>query len=89
MGGVSENELLDTLDEALTARVVSDLPDGAGRLRFAHVLIRDTLYEALTSVRRVRLHRLAVDALEALCGDEPGPHLAELGIRPGRRKGPR
>ena len=78
MGGVSEDELLDILDGALTARVVSDLPDAAGRLRFAHVLIRDTLYDGLNSVRRVRLHRLAVEALEALYGDEPGPHLAEL-----------
>jgi predicted ATPase len=43
MGGVSEDELLDLLDEALTARVVSDIPEGMGRLRFAHVLIRDTL----------------------------------------------
>jgi predicted ATPase/DNA-binding SARP family transcriptional activator len=78
LGGVAESELLDILDEALTARIVSEVPDGAGRLRFAHVLIRDTLYDALTSVRRVRLHRLVVDALEALYGDEPGPHLTEL-----------
>jgi DNA-binding SARP family transcriptional activator len=78
LGDVSENELFEILDEALTARVVSDLPDGSGRLRFAHVLIRDTLYEGLTSARRVRLHRLAVEALEALYGDQPGPHLAEL-----------
>ena len=78
MGGVSEAELLDSLDEALTTRVVSDLPDGMGRLRFAHVLIRDTLYEGLTSARRVRLHRTAVEALEALHGEQSGPHLAEL-----------
>jgi DNA-binding SARP family transcriptional activator len=78
MAGGSEDELLDALDEALTARVVSDRPEGAGRLRFAHVLIRDTLYEGLTSARRVRLHKLVVDVLEALYGDEPGPHLAEL-----------
>jgi DNA-binding SARP family transcriptional activator len=78
LGGVPENELLETLDEAMAARVVSDVPAGRGRLRFAHVLIRDTLYEGLTSARRVRLHRLAVDALEALYGEEPGAHLAEL-----------
>jgi DNA-binding SARP family transcriptional activator len=75
---VTENELLETLDEAMAARVVSDVPGAARRLRFAHVLIRDTLYEGLTTARRVRLHRLAVDALEALYSDEPGPHLAEL-----------
>jgi DNA-binding SARP family transcriptional activator len=78
MADVADDELLDALDEALAAGVVSDLPDVAGRLRFAHVLIRDTLHEGLTAARRVRLHRLVVEALEARHGDEPGPHLAEL-----------
>ena len=78
LGGVSGEELLDTFDEALAARVVSDVPGAPGRLRFAHVLIRDTVYDGLTSARRVRLHRRAVEALEALYGDQPGPHLAEL-----------
>jgi DNA-binding SARP family transcriptional activator/tetratricopeptide (TPR) repeat protein len=63
---VTEDELLETLDEAMAARVVSDVPGGAaGRLRFAHVLIRDTLYEGLTTARRVRLHRLVVVTLES------------------------
>jgi DNA-binding SARP family transcriptional activator len=78
IGGVPEDELLDMLDEAMAAGVVSDVPAGSPRLRFAHVLIRDTLYDRLTSGRRVRLHRLVADALEALYGDDPGPHLAEL-----------
>ena len=78
VAGVSEDELLEVLDEAMTARVVSDIPGGSSRLRFAHGLIRDTLYERLTTARRVRLHRLAVGALDALYGEEPGPHLAEL-----------
>ena len=41
-------------------------PGSPGRLRFAHVLIRDTLYEGLTTARRVHLHRAAVEALAAL-----------------------
>ena len=98
---VSEDELLDMLDEAMAARVVSDVPGLPGRLRFAHVLIRDTLYEGLTSARRVRLHRQAVEAFGALYRDEPGPHLAELahhsiagrdfdsGLRYARRAGDR
>ena len=61
---VSEDDLLDMLDEAMVARVVSDVPETPGRLRFAHVLIRDALYDGLTTARRVRLHRLAVEALE-------------------------
>jgi DNA-binding SARP family transcriptional activator/tetratricopeptide (TPR) repeat protein len=78
MSGLSEEELLDTLDEAIAARVMSDQPGGHGNLRFAHVLIRDTLYEGLTMTRRVRLHQLAVAALEEIYGDASGPHLAEL-----------
>ena len=76
--GVEEDQVLDVLDEAITARIVSDVPGGRGRLRFAHVLIRDTLYQGLTAARRMRLHKLAVESLEALYGDEPGSHLAEL-----------
>ena len=75
---VSEEQLLETLDEAVVARVVSDVPGAPGRFRFAHVLIRDSLYDGLTTTRRVRLHRLAVEALDAYYGDEPGPGLAEL-----------
>ncbi len=78
LSDISEEELLDLLDEAIAARVVSDVPGVPGRARFAHVLIRDTLYEGLSGARRVLLHRHAVDALEALYGDESGPHLAEL-----------
>ena len=78
LGGVSEDGLLDVLDEAMAARVLADVPGAADRLRFAHVLIRDTLYEGLAAARRARLHRRVVAALEALYGDEPGQHLAEL-----------
>jgi DNA-binding SARP family transcriptional activator len=78
LSGVSEDALLDLLDEAIAARVVSDVPGAPGHARFAHVLIRDALYEGLTGARRVRLHRRVVEALEALHGDDPGPHLAEL-----------
>lgn len=78
VAGVSEDELLDVLDEAMSARIVSDVPGAPGCLRFAHVLIRDTLYDGLTTARRLRLHRLVVAALERLYGEEPGRHLAEL-----------
>ena len=78
LGGVSDDELLEWLDEAIAARVLSDIPGSPGRLRFEHVLIRDTLYDGLTSARRVRLHEHAVEALEQLHEKHPGPHLPEL-----------
>ena len=78
LGGRTANELLDVLDEAVTARVVADVPGTTGRLRFAHALIRDTLYDDLTPARRVALHRSAGEALEALYARHREPHLSEL-----------
>jgi DNA-binding SARP family transcriptional activator len=77
---MSEDEVLGTLDEAMVARVVSAAPGAHDHLRFAHVLIRDTLYDGLTVARRVRLHRQVVAALETLHGADPGPHSAELSL---------
>jgi tetratricopeptide (TPR) repeat protein len=78
LGEVSEEQLLESLDEAIAARVISDVPGSPGRLRFEHVLIRDALYDGLTSARRVRVHALVVAALEQLDGERPGTQLAEL-----------
>ena len=56
-----ERRLLDTLDEAMAARVVADVPGAPGRLRFTHVLIRDTLYEGAHDARAASaLHRRAL-----------------------------
>jgi DNA-binding SARP family transcriptional activator/tetratricopeptide (TPR) repeat protein len=70
--------LLDTLDEAVAERIVVEVPGSPGRRRFAHALIRDTLYHELTAARRQRLHQQAGEALEAIYSADPEPHLAEL-----------
>src|SRR5262249_38143093 len=75
---VSGDHLLDILDEAGREGVVTDVPGQPGRMRFAHVLIRDTIYDELTQGRRVQLHRRVGDALEELYADNLEPHLAEL-----------
>jgi DNA-binding SARP family transcriptional activator len=74
----AEEELLDALEEALSARVISEVPGAPDRLRFAHALIRDTLYGELSGPRRLRLHLEVGETLEALYADEQEPHLAEL-----------
>ena len=70
--------LLDDLDAAITAGVVTETPGARGQLRFAHALIRDVLYDALPPGRRARLHRACGEALETLYASNPEPHLAEL-----------
>ena len=45
---------------------------------FAHALIRETLYEAVSGQDRARLHRRVARTLEGLYGADVEPHLAEL-----------
>ncbi|MEE8370356.1 MAG: hypothetical protein V3S00_06280, partial [Dehalococcoidia bacterium] len=72
------DRLLEVLEEAVGARVVTEVPRAVGRYSFTHALIRETLYEELGTTRRVRLHRQIGEVLESLHGDNLEPHLAEL-----------
>lgn len=76
--GLERSRVLELLDEAMQARVISDVPGAIGRLRFAHALIRDAAYHRVASVRRVELHQRVGEALEAIHAAELDPHLAEL-----------
>jgi tetratricopeptide (TPR) repeat protein len=68
---------LAVLDEAIAARLVTDVPGMPGLLRFTHALVRDTLYDALPQARRLELHRATGEAIEAIAGDDPA-RLSEL-----------
>jgi class 3 adenylate cyclase/tetratricopeptide (TPR) repeat protein len=65
-GSMDEDALLSALDEAVTARLVAEVPGLASRYRFAHALVRATLYEELTGARRAVLHRRIGEAIESL-----------------------
>src|SRR5262249_5452779 len=78
MSSVSGRQLLGVREEPARERVVTAVPGQPGRMRFAHVLIRDTLYDDLTAGRRAQLHRRVGDALEGLYESNLEPHLAEL-----------
>ena len=80
LSGYSDEALYDALDEAMSERIVGDVPGDAARLRFAHVLIRDTLYDELTPARRMQHHREAGAVLERIHASNLEPHLAELVI---------
>jgi predicted ATPase len=72
----SEKALLDALDEALRAQVLVE--PSAGTYDFMHALIRHTLYEELSTPRRVLLHRQIGEALELVHSANFEPHLSEL-----------
>lgn len=76
--GLDAGQLLVLLEEAEAARLVGAVPGELSRWQFAHALVREVLYESLLAARRVRLHGLVADALEAVYAAEPEPHLAEL-----------
>jgi DNA-binding SARP family transcriptional activator len=62
MTSLSDGDLLDALDAALTAHLLEETATG---YRFRHALIRRTLYDSLSRARRARLHSRAGEALEA------------------------
>lgn len=55
------DELLDALESAVLAGLLDE--PTPGRVRFAHALIRDTLYADMSMLRRSRLHACALELL--------------------------
>ena len=78
LANASTDEVLELLGEAVEARLLQEVPGGVGRFRFSHDLVRETLYEELRPVRRVRLHRRVGQILEEIHGQDIEAHLAEL-----------
>jgi class 3 adenylate cyclase len=70
--------LLEVMDRALAEHVLIESPDEIGRYAFAHVLIRETVYEQLSATRRGRLHLRAGTALELVHADRLDERAAEL-----------
>jgi tetratricopeptide (TPR) repeat protein len=66
------------LDEAVAAGLVQALTAAPGRYRFSHDLVRETLYDDLTSARRAYLHGRIAVALEARTAGRTDAPLAEL-----------
>ncbi|HEY5024157.1 MAG TPA: AAA family ATPase [Acidimicrobiales bacterium] len=67
--GVDEDDLIDLLEHAQRAAVVTDLPGTPGRYSFSHALIQHTLYEDMAVNRRTRVHEAVGEAIEHLYGE--------------------
>src|SRR5439155_14126256 len=73
---VKGDRLLEALEEAMGARVIAERPRSTDQYWFSHALIRETLYEELSTTRRVRLHRQIGEAVEELDAEGTLPQLA-------------
>ena len=85
--GLPSERLLEHLDEAVAAHVVVEAPQAEGRFSFSQGLMHETLYDELTTSRRVRFHGQSLQyadssgvklAYEVLGGS--GPHIVAVGI---------
>jgi class 3 adenylate cyclase/tetratricopeptide (TPR) repeat protein len=85
-GDIEGEDLISALEEASDARLV--IETGEGRYRFAHSLVRDTVYEGLSALRRVALHRRVAEAIETVHASRLDDHLPALAHHWGRASAP-
>ena len=73
---IDEERLISALEEAGRARLIVDVP--GNRYRFAHSLVRHTLYESLSAARRVRIHLRVGEAIETVHALHLDEHMPAL-----------
>jgi tetratricopeptide (TPR) repeat protein/predicted Ser/Thr protein kinase len=82
-GAMDEDGLIDALEEAQKAQLIEEARASVGeRLTFVHTLIRATLHDNLSSLRRSRAHRQVAAVIERLHPDDYGAlayHCGEAG----------
>jgi predicted ATPase len=65
---LGEDAVLDALETAVTAGLLAEpVP---GRVRFVHVLVRDTLYADVPRLRQARMHARIADSIRRLRPDD-------------------
>ena len=77
VAGLTEQDLVDALDEAVASALVSESSE-PGQYSFSHTLVRETLYARLGTIRRVRQHLRIGEVLESTYAHDLEPHLGEL-----------
>lgn len=75
---IAQEQFLSLLEEAIEAHLIEEAPQMPGYCQFTHVLVRETLYDELTTVRRTALHRRVGEVLEQLYVSPRTPRLAQL-----------
>jgi len=77
-GLASDDAVLDAIEEAVQAGLLTEHPTQPGRHEFVHQLVRDAVMGQLPATRRARLHLHAADALEHLYGAAADARATEI-----------
>jgi class 3 adenylate cyclase/tetratricopeptide (TPR) repeat protein len=75
---LDESAVLDALDAGVASQVIVESGDAVDRYLYAHALIRRTLYDEMSTTRRVRLHRRIAEAIEARTDAMSDRRIAQL-----------
>ena len=75
---VADEAVIAGLEPAENAGLIEECGGTAGRYRFVHSLIQETLAEEMSTIRRIRLHARIGVLLETHYGDRAEEHVAEL-----------
>jgi class 3 adenylate cyclase/tetratricopeptide (TPR) repeat protein len=79
VAGVSEEELLAALEEAMRVSLIEEMRGQREvRYRFTHAFFRQTLYEEMIAPRRLRMHNDVARALEEHYAGRVEEHAGEL-----------
>jgi DNA-binding CsgD family transcriptional regulator/tetratricopeptide (TPR) repeat protein len=70
VGGLSEEELLETIERAVDAQLLDAGDDGAS-VEFAHALVREVLYEGILPPRRRVWHRRVAEVIVDMPAPDP------------------
>jgi len=76
---ISDDALLDLVEEAISVGTIRELPDSVDRYEFTHALIQQTLADELSTTRRVRLHARIAERWR-FC-TETMPNLTQANLR--------
>jgi class 3 adenylate cyclase len=77
-GAFPEDAVISALEEATASRLVVEVPGPVPRNRFAHALVRATLYDEMSAARRFSLHRKVAEAIEGVHAGHLDDHLPAL-----------
>ncbi len=87
-GGFTEDAVLTAMEDAVGARLLHEVVGPGATHGFSHGLVRATLYDELSTARRVSLHRKVGEALESSHAEDMDDYLPALAYHYARAAAP-